>query len=238
MTVAELTSKQAEPDDRQVFRSPIATLIWWVWALFAVGNLIDLAVQGRDHLSVIAACTLLVVTGVVYVAAKRPRIIADDDGVTIVNPLREHRVGWPAVVGFDSTELLRVRCCWTNPDGTDSDLRGIYAWAAHSSRRRQVAAEIRAQRNARGSSRRGGATGGSGKGRFGGFGAPPIDDAPPPAPLGLDVDIVVATLTERAEQVRSDAVAVRAERPVSTWSWLAIAAVVVPALALVLAVLV
>jgi hypothetical protein len=142
------------------------------------------------------------------------------------------------VVGFDSTELLRVRCCWTNPDGTDSDLRGIYAWAAHSSRRRQVAAEIRAQRNARGSSRRGGATGGSGKGRFGGFGAPPIDDAPPPAPLGLDVDIVVATLTERAEQVRSDAVAVRAERPVSTWSWLAIAAVVVPALALVLAVLV
>src|ERR1700684_242267 len=43
MTWAEVLSKQADADDRQVFRSPIATLIWWLWVLFAVGNLIDLA---------------------------------------------------------------------------------------------------------------------------------------------------------------------------------------------------
>ncbi len=230
MTWAETLARQADPDGRQVFRSPIATLIWWIWVLFAVGNLIDLAVQGRDHLSVIAACTLLVITGVVYATAQRPRIIADDDGLTIVNPVREHRVGWPAVVGFDSTELLRVRCLWTAEDGTQSDLRSFYAWAVHSSRRRQVAAEMRAQRRARGGS------GGRGV-RFGGFGSPvPIDDAPPPAPLGLDVDVVVATLTERVEQVRSDGVDVRAQRPVSSWSWPAIAAILVPVLALVLAV--
>jgi hypothetical protein len=231
MTWAGILGRQAGPDGRQVFRSPIATLIWWIWVLFAVGNLIDLAVQGRDHLSVIAACTLLVITGVVYATAKRPRIIADDDGLTIVNPVREHRIGWPAVVGFDSTELLRVRCLWTREDGTESDMRAIYAWAAHSSRRRQVAAEMRAQRRSQA---------GSARARIGGFGSlgsAPIDDAPPPVPLGIDVDVVMATLTERVEQVRSDAIDVRARRPVSTWSWPALAAVLVPVLALVLAVL-
>jgi Bacterial PH domain len=223
-------SKRADPDGRQVFRSPIATLIWWLWALFAVGNLIDLAVQGRDHFSLIAASTLLLVTGVVYATAQRPRIIADADGLTIINPLRVHRVGWPAVAGFDSTELLRVRCLWTAEDGTESHTRAFYAWAAHSSRRRQVAAEMRAKRQARG--------GGAARARAGGFGAPAVDDAPPPAPLGLDADIVVATLTERVEQIRSDAaVDVRARRPVSTWYWPAVAAILVPALALLLAAL-
>ena len=213
-----------------MFRSPIATLIWWVWVLFALGNLIDLAVQGRDHLSVIAACSLLLITGVVYATALRPRIITDADGLTIVNPVRVHEIGWPAVTGFDSTELLRVRCLWTAEDGAKTDTRGFYAWAAHSSRRRQVAAEMRAQRRSRGGSAARGA-------RFGSFGSPPIDDAPPPAPLGLDVDILVATLTERAEQVKSDASPdTRAQRPVSRWYWPAIAAIVVPALALVLAV--
>jgi Bacterial PH domain len=232
MTWAEVLSRQADPEGRQVFRSPIATLIWWVWVLFAVGNLIDLAVQGRDHLSVIAACTLLLITGIVFATAQRPRIIADPDGLTIVNPVRVHRVGWPAVVGFDSTELLRVRCLWTAEDGTESKMRGFYAWAAHSSRRRQVAAEMRAQRRVRGGSAARGV-------RFGSFGSPPMDDAPPPGPLGLDVDVLVATLTERAEQVKSDVSPdVRAQRPVSSWYWPAIAAIIVPALALVLAVLV
>jgi hypothetical protein len=229
MTRAELLSKQDQADGRQVFRSPIATLIWWLWVLFAVGNLIDLAVQGRDHLSIIAACTLLLITGVVYVSARRPKVIADDEGVTIVNPVRDHHVGWPAVVGFDSTELLRVRCSWTAEDGTPSAMRAYYAWAAHTSRRRAVAAEMRAQRRAKG---------GGARVRFGGFGAAPIDDAPPPAPLGLDVDLLVATLAERAEKAKADATAdVRAERPVSTWDWPAVAAVLVPALALVLAIL-
>jgi Bacterial PH domain len=230
MTWAGTLGRQVGSDGRQVFRSPIASLIWWIWLLFAVGNLIDLAVQGRDHLSVIAACTLLVITGAVFATAQRPRIIADDDGLTIVNPLRAHRVGWPAVVGFDSTELLRVRCLWAAEDGTESRTRAFYAWAAHSSRRRKLAEEMRAQRRARGGSAR--------AVRFGGFGAPSTDDAPPPAALGLDVDIVVATLTERAEQTRSDAVVVRAEPPVSSWYWPAIAAVVVPVLALLIAVLV
>jgi len=57
-----------------------AAAIWWLWLLFAVGNLIDLAIQGRDHASLVAAFTLFVVTGVVYVTAWRPRIVADPEG--------------------------------------------------------------------------------------------------------------------------------------------------------------
>jgi len=228
MTWAETVARQADADGRQVFRSPVATLIWWVWVVFAVANLIDLAVQGRDRISVIAACTLFVITGIVYATAWRPRILAGDDGLTIVNPVREHQIGWPAVVGFDSTELLRVRCLWTADDGTESDMKAFYAWAAHSSRRRRLAEEMRSQRRSRGGSARGA--------RMGGFGTPPQVDAPPPAPLGMDVDVVVATLTERAEQGKSDAAAVRAFPPVSSWYWPAIAAIVVPVVALLIAI--
>jgi hypothetical protein len=224
MTWARPLSKRADPDGRQVFRSPAATAIWWVWTLFAVANLIDLAVQGRDHLSAVAACTLLLVTGIVYVTAKRPRIIADIDGVTIVNPLRDHWAGWPAVVGFDSTELMRMRCSWLTQEGARSETRAFYAWAAHSSRRRQVASELRTQRQSRGGGSRISITG------FGG--AAPRDDAPAPAPLGLNVDVVMATLGERAEQAKLDAPDARPLRPVSSWSWLAIAAVLAPALLL------
>ena len=84
-------SDKRDQDGRQVFRSVGAVVIWWIWLLFAVGNLIDLAVQGRDHLSLVAAFILLFVTGIVYITALRPRIVADDDGLTIANPVRDHR---------------------------------------------------------------------------------------------------------------------------------------------------
>src|SRR5450756_68963 len=142
--------------DRQLFRSPSAVAIWWLWVLFAVGNFIDLAIQGRDHLSVVAAFSLFAVTGAVYVTARRPRIVADADGLTIVNPVRVHRVGWAAFAGADTTDLLRVRCEWpaaggtcdggtcdggTTEGGTTTGKRAIYSWAVHSSRSGQIAAE-------------------------------------------------------------------------------------------------
>jgi Bacterial PH domain len=187
-----LTAGQEAPARPQRFRSPFAVAVWWLWALFAIGNLIDLAVQGRDHLSVVAAFILLFVTGVVYTAALRPRILADADGLTIVNPLRDHRVVWAAVTGIDSTELVRVRCEWplagapsapaapaaadagdaASAVGTDAKTTGkraIYCWAVHSSRRRQLAAELRAERQSR---RRGAGRGAGGFRGFGGFGAP------------------------------------------------------------------
>ena len=137
----------------QIFRSPTAVVVWVVWLLFAVGNWVDLAVQGRDHLSVVAAAVLLLATGAAYVTAQRPRIIADDAGVTVRNPLRDHRIGWAGVAEVDLVDLLRVHCAWGGPPGAAPADREhhkvISAWAIHYSRRRQFAAEARARRGAR-----------------------------------------------------------------------------------------
>ena len=141
----------------QVFRSPTAVIVWWVWVLFAVGNLIDLAVQGRDHLSLVAAAILVLVTGIAYVTAQRPRVIADSAGITIVNPLRDHHIGWAGVTQVDLADLLRVH----TRQGPD-DTKVIYSWAVHYSRRRKAAAEVKARRTAARMS--------SGRSSFGTFG--------------------------------------------------------------------
>jgi hypothetical protein len=217
--------------DRQTFRSPFAVAIWWIWVLFAVGNLIDLAVQGRDHLSVVAAFILVLVTGVMYTAAQRPRIIADDDGLTLANPLRDHRIGWAAITAVEATELLRVRCEWPLDGGQDeagTGKRAIYSWAVHSSRRRQVTAQLRAERPR--IRPRSAANAGSG----GSYGAP-AEAADPPV-LG-DAGPVVAALSARAEQAQAAIPRPRARPPVSTWYWPALAAIAIPALALVVAIL-
>jgi Bacterial PH domain len=244
-----VTSGQDDSAKPQRFRSPFAVGIWWLWVLFAVANLIDLAVQGHDHLSVDAIFILLFVTGVVYVTALRPRILADADGMTIVNPLRDHRMVWASIAGIDPAELLRVRCEWplasapatASADAADADAadagpmgqRAIYAWAVHSSRRRQVAAQLRAERQAR---RRDAGRPARGFGAFGGsYGAP---DNPPPAPTAGDAALVVSTLTELVEQAKVTTPDQRAVPPVSSWYWPALAAIIVPAIALLIAVLV
>jgi hypothetical protein len=234
--VTSAVKDEKDPGGKQVFRSPAAVVIWWLWVLFAVGNLIDLAVQGRDHVSLVAAFILLLVTGIVYITAQRPRIVADTDGLTITNPVRDHRIGWAAVAGADPTDLLRVRCEW--PDGDKTVRRAIYSWAVHSSRRRQVAAEMRAQRQSRQGSR-GGVGGFGGAGGFGWAGVLGTSAEPSPEgdPLRVDAGRVIATLTARAENARLDAPDTQAAAPVSTWDVLAVASVVIPGLGLLIAAL-
>ena len=157
-TVPVGRKKRAEATDGpQVFRSPTAIIVWWVWVLFAVANLIDLAVQGRDRLSLVAAAILVLVTGIAYVTAQRPRVIADSAGVTIVNPLRDYHVGWAGVTRVDLADLLRVHA-----RRGPGDTKVIYSWAVHYSRRRKAAAEFKARRAAARMS--------SGRSSFGTFG--------------------------------------------------------------------
>lgn len=49
------------PGKPRTSRSPFAVATWWLWVLFAAGNLIDLAVQGRDQLSLVAAFIALLI---------------------------------------------------------------------------------------------------------------------------------------------------------------------------------
>jgi hypothetical protein len=222
----------------QTFRSPTAVVVWIGWLLFAVGNWIDLAVQGRDHVSVVAAAILLLATGVGYVTAQRPRVIADDAGVTVRNPLRDHQIGWAGVARVDLADQLRVHCAW----GTPPDQQGkvISAWAVHYSRRRQMAAVARTRRAARTPGPRsslGFPSGGRGL----------AYDAPVPGRGGAtaeaEAEMIVRMLGDRATAARTEAAwaasgttAVAAaggtEPLTSTWSGRAIAALVIPALIL------
>ena len=221
------------------FRSPTAVVLWVVWLLFAVANWIDLAVQGRDHLSVVAAAVLLLVTGIAYVTAQRPRIIADDAGVTVRNPLRDHRIGWAAVTKVDLADLLRVHY------QRDQQDKVISSWAVHYSRRRQLASDARARRAA--------------APRPSSFGLPPVGrglsyGSPVATPAAgtpeADAEKIVRLLSERATAAQAETVwAGGTEAAVpgdpgwfeplkSTWSRAAIAAVIVPALILLVVCLV
>lgn len=216
-----------------MFRSLGAAIIWWVWAAFAAANVIDLIVQGRDHLSLVAIFILLFVTGVVYVTARRPRIVATPDGLTITNPVRDHKVDWAAVAGADDTDLLRVRCEW--PAGDETSRQAIYCWAVHSSRRRQLAADMRDSARANSGRSSGSGIFGSGVGGLS-VGLSGTADATPAQadPLRMNAAKIAASITDRAEQARRDAPEAQASAPVSTWDLTAIAVLVIPALALLI----
>src|SRR5271166_4980349 len=197
------------PDKPQVFRSPTAVIVWIVWLLFAVGNWVDLAVQGGDHASAVAAAILLLATGAVYVTAQRPRIIADETGVTVRNPLRDHRIGWASVAKVDLADMLRVHCEWAGPAGSAPGAPGgkeqrkvIAAWAIHYSRRRQFAAEARARRPA-GSSRWRSSLGFPSGGRGLSYGAA---GSAPEASTEAEAEQVARVLSERATAARAEAI--------------------------------
>ncbi len=234
----------------QTFRSPTAIVLWVVWLLFAVANGIDLAVQGRDHLSVVAAAILLLVTGIAYVTAARPKIIADDTGVTVRNPLRDHRIGWAAVTKVDLADLLRVHAAQGGQPSQESQpSKVISSWAVHYSRRRQLAADSRARRGARsGRSSFGTLAGGRGSS----YGVPVA--SPAAGTPEADAEMIVRLLSERATAAQAETVwaqgsADSAEAAAagttgwleplkSTWSRSAIAAVIIPALILLIVCLV
>jgi hypothetical protein len=184
----------------QTFRSPTAVVIWWVWLLFAAANLIDLAVQGRDHLSLVAAAILLLATGVAYVAAQRPRIIADSSGVTVINPLRDYHVGWAGVTKVDLADLLRVH----------TRDKVVHSWAVQYSRRRKLAAEARSRRAAvRGGSGRRSSFGTFGLENYGlarrdvGYGGAPAQAA---SAAEADAERVARVLTEYATAAQAETV--------------------------------
>jgi hypothetical protein len=248
------------------FRSPTAVVVWVVVVLFVVGNWIDLAVQGRDHVSVVAAAVLLLGACVAYVTAQRPRIIADDAGLTVRNPLRDHRIGWAGVAEVDLVDLLRVHCAWGGPPGAAPADREhhkvIGAWAIHYSRRRQFAAEVKARRRARRST--------MGFPGFGGRGQPygtPVPRHQHVPSAEAEAESVVKLLQARATAARAEAVWAADSTPgiagaktaetepaaaggitavadeglaeplTSTWSRRALAALLIPALILLIVIL-
>jgi len=118
--------------ERRVFRLPGPLIVWWVWVAFAAANLIDIAVSGRDWGAIVAVAIFAVITGLMYALAWRPRVVADGAGITVQNPLRDHRVPWGGVSAVVVGESLQVRC--SRGPGTDRE-KIVHSWALGAPRR-------------------------------------------------------------------------------------------------------
>jgi hypothetical protein len=205
------------PAGRDVYRSAGAVVLWWVWLALAVAGLADLGVHGRDRLSLVAAALTITITGIIYACALRPRVVADAEGITVLNPLREYQVPWGAVDRVDIHGALRVHCQVPEDAGKG---RVVLSWAVQASPRAVMREQTKAQRAAQR-----GAT---------------------PAGYGRYPSQVQDVLSRTAGEQTAHLLADRAQREQAAgaaggrlrirWAWLTIAAMAVPA-ALLLAVL-
>jgi hypothetical protein len=182
----------------------------------AVAGLADLAVSGRDHTSVEIAIVLVLITGVAYACAWRPLVIADGDGVTVRNPVRDHRIPWGSVTCVDMKESVQVH--WAEP-GSQHD-KVIYSWALHAQRRSRIRAELMEQRRRVRQPQRGYAA----------------NNRMPAEAQRLvrqpTAQIMAAQLDELASRAR-DRGAPAGPR-IATWAWQPAVAILVPAIALIL----
>jgi hypothetical protein len=213
-----VSSQQDPAGDREVFRSTGALILWWLWAVFAAVALADLIVQGSGHSAVVMAVLVVAITAMVYGCAFRPRIVADAGGITVENPLRDHRVPWGAVEKVDAVHAVRVHCV-AAPGASKGKI--INSWAVQSSPRAARAAEYRSRRQRQ---RLGHAPG---YGRYPAEAQEALRRSP--------AEAVARQLEERV--VRERGAGAVAGRPEGRWAWVAIAVMAVPLVALIVVVL-
>jgi hypothetical protein len=211
--------------------------LWWVWVAFAVANIADFAIQGASARFVTVVSVLLVtITGLAYALALRPRVIADQAGLTIVNPFRDHHVPWTAIQAVDTGEWVRVHAA----------SQAISCWALYiSARTKRRAARV-------------GRSGPAARPRRGGLLRPALPAMFDPATAAGQLGDGHARLPQEAKYLaslpaakaiavrlgtRADTERARAQRagsgppavPVmASWAWPPLAAVVLPALALLI----
>jgi Bacterial PH domain len=209
---------QGEPlTGPKMFRLPGAIVAWWAWMIFAGFFLVDIIISGRNHTAVEIAATLVFVTGVVYACALRPRVIADPGGITVQNPLRDHRIPWGSVAGVDLKESVQVHCV-KEPGATRGKV--IHSWALYTQRRSRLRSELLKQGDRRRLPRS----------SF----APDEKTSSEAQKLSRQpaAQIMATQLDDLAQQARQRAAA--AGPRVVSWAWPAVAAIVVPGIVLVL----
>jgi hypothetical protein len=198
----------------------VARIVWWVWLAFAAANVLDLAIQGHNHFSAVVVAVLILITGGTFDAAFRPRVVADDEGLMIQNPLRDHRVPWGCVESLELGDSLEIRCRWDTDGGPRR--KKLYGWAVHSPRRSRLKADLRARRQAKSAQTSSAAA----------------SKLPPEALAALtktDAEHIVDSLRSRGDKARAAGGA--GGRPVSRWDPLAIAVLVIPAVIVAIVVL-
>jgi hypothetical protein len=225
---------------REVYHLGTPVVLWWVWVAFAAANIIDLAVQRTAvHTELVIDAIVLLVTGFAYALALRPRVIADQAGLTIVNPFRDHQVPWAVIQGVDTGDWVKVHRTRDGSPVTAIDVPGkaIECWALYLSARTKRKEARPAPPPAR-------------SGIFGGIGAPGQQESdgmsrmpaearylaslPPARAIAVTLDTRAEKERARARKARSTQDD-RAPSPVTArWAWFPLAAVAIPALALLI----
>jgi Bacterial PH domain len=232
---------------REIFRLAPPLVLWWVWVVFAVANIADLAIQGTSARSaVVISAVLATITGVAYALAFRPRVIASPAGLVIRNPFRDHHVPWTAVQAVDCGDWVQVHYAATPGARSSAAGRAITCWALYVSartKRRAARAELppprrRARRPAAPSPWLPNAPSSGGFGEPGETSRLP-DEAKYLASLPAARAIALQLDTRaKKERTRARSGPVGPASPVTgRWVWPSLAAVAVPALALLIVLL-
>lgn len=208
-------SQQDLLGERQVYRTTGSLVAWWAWAAFAAALLIVLAVGDHTHAALVTAVVAIAITGIMYACALRPRIVASDAAVTVVNPLREHVLPWSAVTQVDLKHNVRIHC--RGPAGDTI----VHSWAVQQSGRSRTRHELRARRAAR-------------RGTAPEPGYARLPGEAQAALAGSAAEFIARQLAERARIQGSPAgPGMPAASPRVRWTWGPIAAIAVPLLLLV-----
>jgi hypothetical protein len=215
---------RATSDGGKLFRMMPPVVLWWAWVAVAVFGLGDLAVQGHNRGAVEPALVLMVITGLVYAGALRPRVIADEDGITVQNAIRDYRVPWGAVRGIFLGDSVEFQCARPAPKGDKT----IYSWALYGSRRARARTGLRTR-----------AWDNGGRGRPQGYAQLPSQAQE--SLKQIPAEVMARELGRLSEEARVRGAARGAGAASGflsgKWAWPPVAAILIPAAALVLAVL-
>jgi hypothetical protein len=129
-------------DGRTVFRRGTPFVIWWVWVAFAIYNLAQIAIPDHDYFSLELTAGLLALTAVIYACTVRPRVLADEEGILVLNPYQDHRIRWGALTGVYLGDSVEFGCARPAPQKEKT----VYCWALYSGRRSRMKARMRADR--------------------------------------------------------------------------------------------
>jgi len=205
---------------------------------FAVANLADFAIQGAPsaRFTIVVTAILVTVTGLAYALALRPKVIASETGITVVNPFRDHQIPWEMVQAVDTGDWVRVHYA---PAGgaqggkarSSASAKTVYCWALYVSARTKRRSGRVGPRPRRAGLFRLPAGLGEEPG-YGGQSRLP-EEARYLASLPVSKAIAVR-LDTRAGKDRARLAEAGAGQATARWVWPAVAAAVVPALALLI----
>lgn len=91
-----------------MFRNPSYPIIGWSFTVIGsfFGGMWLVLAEPAAKIGCAPFALLMAIVG--YVVYARPKVVADERGVTIVNPLRTTHVSWPKIKTFKADHLLNV----------------------------------------------------------------------------------------------------------------------------------